>query len=67
MGKAADRPVRQERGAEERYPAPGVSSPPEARPDPDAQTPPAPEPVPQDLPEPLTLPEQGEGAGKDGG
>ncbi|WP_242621801.1 hypothetical protein [Komagataeibacter xylinus] len=40
-----------------RYPAPGVSSPPEARPDPDAKKPPRPEPVPTDLPDPLTLPQ----------
>ncbi|QHC35315.1 hypothetical protein [Komagataeibacter xylinus] len=40
-----------------RYPAPGVSSPPEARPDPDAEKTPSPEPVPTDLPDPLTLPQ----------
>ncbi|WP_182961038.1 hypothetical protein [Gluconacetobacter tumulisoli] len=42
---------------EKRRPAPGVSSPPEARPDPDADVPPSPEEEPQDLPEPLTLPQ----------
>ncbi|MBV1830147.1 hypothetical protein HNW77_03830 [Komagataeibacter sp. AV436] len=44
-------------GGGARYPAPGVSSPPEAQPDPDATKPPRPGPIPTDLPDPLTLPQ----------